>query len=247
VVIFAQDTGTDCVAYQRRKHPSDTKSRRRPIPRCLEASYPAPNMILGGAGFLWDGRASTAMHSLKAPVAFLLLFSACVAQARIVIWTLEDMRFSDGSTATGFFTLDNEQASFLANFSLTTTRGILPGAQYTPTTIASVLVSRNEVMLATRATVLDLWVSESLFDLNSQPTIPTAKLALNTIRVPPVSSEHDVNFAHSRLLTMGRIAAIPETSTHAFFGLGIYALWLTCKRCRAPYGRPRVAQPGRCR
>ena len=186
------------------------------------------------------------MHTLKALV-FLLLLSACVAHARIVTWTLEDVRFSDESNAIGFFTFDNEQASFLADFSITTTRGTLPGTQYTPTTIESVLVSRDEVMFATRDTVLDLWVSDSLFDLNSQPTIPTAKLVLNNIRVPPVSNEHDVNFTHSRLLTMGSIAAIPETSSHAFLGLGICALWLIRKRCRAAYGSSRAAQPGRRR
>ena len=172
------------------------------------------------------------MYGLKSLLALCLVLSACVADARIVTWTLEDVMFSDGSTATGFFTFDSEQASFLADFSIATSSGILPGTQYTPATISSLLVSRNEVVFARQDTVLDLWVSDSLFDLNSQPTIPSPKLALNNIRVPPVSNEHDVSLTRSRLLTMGSIAAVPETSSYAFFGFGICALCLLRKRYR---------------
>jgi hypothetical protein len=172
------------------------------------------------------------MGEAKVLLAVCLLLSG-IAEARMVTWTLQDMEFSDGSTATGSFTFDHDSPLFLSDFDIVTTTGALPATHYTRATLTSFFVSRSEVMLTSGASVLDLWVSGELFDANSEPTVPRVPLILNNSVMSPVSSEHDVSGTPTRLLITGSIAPIPEPASYALLGVGILAVLLM----RSPFGR----------
>ena len=74
-------------------------------------------------------------NTLRAAVVagFLLLGAAVQAQAALITWTLQDVAFTDGASATGSFTIDAQARTWSA-FNIATTDGAnLSAFNYNPT------------------------------------------------------------------------------------------------------------------
>lgn len=163
--------------------------------------------------------------------AFVLLVASSLAQAVAVTWVLEDVSFSDGTTVTGFFTLDSDAIGVLGDFSLVTESGLRSGFVYTPDSVTFSQVNMNGVIVATPDDVLQLWITGSLFDQNALPTVPAPSLVLNGAATIPSSSEHDFGSAGNiRYVAGGSIVAVPEPSRFAMLVAGIGLLLLGYRR-----------------
>jgi hypothetical protein len=73
------------------------------------------------------------------------LFAFGYAEAELITWTLNDVRFDDGGTASGYFSIDPDHMTVpsdprllrVANFDITTTAGsVFVASHYTPKSVA---------------------------------------------------------------------------------------------------------------
>src|SRR4051794_9553685 len=71
-------------------------------------------------------------YKLFVILATLSLLVTAPAHAALITWTLENVAFDDGGTASGFFTLDPTKADSVSDFDILSTRLNLGAFEYTP-------------------------------------------------------------------------------------------------------------------
>jgi len=150
------------------------------------------------------------------------VFTASVASASPLTWTLNGVTFDDGSTATGTFVAETTTGDLLS-WNITTTPGVLSGFVYDTTT--SSLYAR------------DLFAANSYLFTND---LPFADPYLNIAFARALSSAGTVNFTLDasyecdncntvRFITSGSVTAVPEPAPVALFGIALGALFLRRK------------------
>lgn len=146
------------------------------------------------------------------------------ASARVLVWELHDVRFDDGGTARGFFTVDTRLPGLIANFDIVTTGGKTnPSFHYTPRTTSGavnklvddgILIGqgkRNQIELSAGGNP-----AGDSSALLSPGTLPLAVDPSREFLFP------DDVFRH--ILPGASISAVPEVSSLAALALGLVGL-----------------------
>lgn len=178
-------------------------------------------------------RIACAAACLTTASAALLGIDATPAEASVIVWTLQDVAFSDGGTASGTFSTDSTTGN-VVDFNIVTTAGAkLAGTTYdssAPTTeVYDRLWGPNTFLLFNRTAYYNLELAFA-----SALTSPgDVLLALNR------ASYECRNCSPSRIVVSGEvvsaITAVPEPSTWAMLLVGFAGIgFLAYRRRNAP-------------
>jgi len=152
-----------------------------------------------------------------------------VAHATVVTWELDNVRFDDLGTASGFFTLDDHMPGLLKDFDITTTAGSSnPHFHYTPATTAGAVnkALANGILLGLgRNNQLQLSATSPL-RLSGGGLVTNGTLPLDTDASREFLFPDDI-FRHvvtGGSLTAISLTAVPEPSEIGYFVGGLFAL-----------------------
>ena len=178
-----------------------------------------------------------------AAATLVLLMSASAASAVPIIWTLQNVSFNDGGTASGSFVFDADTTTY-SNIMITTTNGsIRPGASYggpvasgtsnfalvtTPDNSLPDLTGRPMLVLLFTAPLTN---AGGLIDIQPDPpiTIPSFEsICINALCTGGNSLTFRVTIAGGQITS----ASIPEPTTVALLVTGLLGLALIGRRRR---------------
>jgi hypothetical protein len=154
-------------------------------------------------------------------IAALLAISTLPAQASVIDWTLQNVAFSDGGSASGTFSTDSTTGNVLS-FNITTTSGTKLGGTVYDNTVAQVLN--------------DFWAPNS-FDITDEGAHVYLELAFvdpltapgtDFLALQRASYECD-NCSPARIVVAGEAVSeaptqVPEPATSTLFVMGLFGL-----------------------
>jgi len=168
----------------------------------------------------------------RVTLAGMLLFAASCAQADVVTWTLHNVTFDDGGTASGFFTVDTT-LDHLPHFDIVTTAGttLKTPFEYTPSSTVRAATGcspcvggdNNAIEIASGNGRTLTWAFDGSIDKAGVRTI------IANVNAPGETADfRDPSIV--RTVIGGHIAAVPEPSAVAFLGFAVALLILFPKR-----------------
>jgi hypothetical protein len=167
-----------------------------------------------------------------------LLFTMGPASATLVTWHLQNVRFDDGGTASGFFVYDTEKPprsgfpDVLVDFDVQVSGGPtgthFPSFEYTPASTFLPTGTRDILALHAPSAIPGVQFGRTL-QLDFAQSLPDrggrVSLVLADCDVCPSLELDEGTFAFARLVTSGEVTAtIPEPTEALVLTLGLAAL-----------------------
>jgi hypothetical protein len=161
-----------------------------------------------------------------------LLAGLIPARANPILWTLEGVTFSDGATASGFFTYDADTGIYSQTFSLSVTAGNAPAFTYTGAdAILGGVSTQPQAFDEAYPRSFDFTLTSALTDAGGiVPLLADPDLSFDCVGLDAcIPSEQ-------RGVTGGEVvagSAAPEPGTFPLLGIGGVALFIAARSRRS--------------
>ncbi len=167
--------------------------------------------------------------------ASVFLLAAWSAQAKLLTWTLQNVAFDDGGSASGFFVFDPETIKFDQQtqqwtatpptmFNLLTTGSIVGGEhRYEPPYSGADVCPSFAVRFPNFCMVFGDYL---LLVLYFDAPLPVAG---GTVPIKEGNEQLFEEGGFTRLITSGSVTTIPEPTSYAFLGVGVSLLALSLR------------------
>ena len=177
------------------------------------------------------------LRLLQASAFAALLFVAPFANSGVATWQLHNVTFTDGGTASGFFTLDDDAPGFLGAMEIhTTTVGTFPGNTYTLANVVppvSNVVHIGQLQITGPTGFLAMTFQETLFTQQVDVLVPTPGQLVDFDLTNPQNYEYLYNSTFAlRNIVSGSLIAIPQPDVSVFLGIGLAVLLLAGRLSR---------------